>query len=68
VGQFRSAGGLVLLSGRSWGLRFPAAHIIKPARSFQAAFLSATAMGVYSSLRRGSPARELNCCEVNVPL
>jgi hypothetical protein len=26
VGQFRSAGGLVLLSGRSWGLRFPAAH------------------------------------------
>jgi hypothetical protein len=26
VGQFRSAGGLVLLSGRSWGLRFPAAR------------------------------------------
>jgi hypothetical protein len=23
VGQFRSAGGLVLLSGGSWGLRFP---------------------------------------------
>jgi hypothetical protein len=26
VGQFRSAGGLVLLSGRSWGLSFPAAR------------------------------------------
>jgi hypothetical protein len=26
VGQVRSAGGLVLLSGRSWGLRFPAAR------------------------------------------
>jgi hypothetical protein len=26
VGQFRSAGGLVLPSGRSWGLRFPAAR------------------------------------------
>jgi hypothetical protein len=26
VGQFRSAGGLVLLGGRSWGLRFPAAR------------------------------------------
>ena len=28
VGQFRSAGGLVLLSGRSWGLRFPAARLV----------------------------------------
>ena len=27
MGQFRSAGGLVLLGGRSWGLRFPAAHL-----------------------------------------
>jgi hypothetical protein len=26
VGQFRTAGGLVLLSGGSWGLRFPAAR------------------------------------------
>jgi len=26
VGQFRTAGGLVPLSGRSWGLRFPAAR------------------------------------------
>ena len=26
MGQFRSADGLVLLSGRSWGLSFPAAR------------------------------------------
>ena len=25
MGQFRTAGGLALLGGRSWGLRFPAA-------------------------------------------
>ena len=28
MGQFRSAGGLVLLGGRSWGLRFPAARLL----------------------------------------
>jgi len=43
VGQFRSAGGLVLLSGRSWGLRFPAAR--KFAQAGVTAFSPATGGG-----------------------
>jgi hypothetical protein len=67
VGQFRSAGGLVLLSGGKLGPQiFPPLASLSLVVLFDLPFQRHRG-AFYSSRRRGSPARELNCCEVNVP-